>query len=150
MRSLGADDAGAPAGVRLLFLLLGTAIAVSVVHYVDNVAAYEAYPEPASGFAPSRELIAASWFAFTAFGLAGYVLLRRNRDLAAAACLAAYSGSGLIGFGHYTVDGATGMPWWRQAHIVADIACGIAVLAFAFWLVRRRDPARSRAVGAGS
>jgi hypothetical protein len=29
------------------------------------------------------------------------------------------------------------MPWWRHAHIVADIACGFAVLAFAAWAVRR-------------
>ncbi len=127
--------------VRALRGLLAVAIAVSVVHYADNVANYGAYPEPTTGFAPSRGLIAASWFAFTAFGIAGYVLLRRSHATAAAACLAAYSGSGLVGLGHYTVEGATGMPWWRQLHIGADILCGAAVLAFALWVLRRRAPA---------
>lgn len=150
MSVLTGEARRAPSGLGFLRVLLAVAIAVSIVHYADNVAAYGAYPEPASGFAPSRGLIAASWFVFTALGLAGYVLLRRGRVLAAAACLAAYSGSGLIGFGHYTVEGATGMPWWRHTHIVADIACGIAVLTFAFWLLRRRDAGRSRAAGAGS
>ena len=48
-------------GMRLLQGLLFAAVTVSVVHYVDNVVNYADYPEPASGPAPSRELIAASW-----------------------------------------------------------------------------------------
>ncbi len=64
------------------------------------------------------------------------MLLRRGRIVAAAACLALYSGSGLVGIGHYTVD-MGGQPWWRHAHIAADIACGIALLAFAVWTARR-------------
>ena len=123
---------------RVLWLLLGAAVTVSVVHYTDNVLGYDAYPQPDGGPSPSRGTIAISWFAFTAFALAGAVLLRRGHALAAAACLAAYSGSGLVGIGHYAVEGATGMPWWRQAHIVADILCGAAVLAIALWLARRR------------
>jgi hypothetical protein len=133
--------ASAGAGeVRALRAVLIAAVAVSVVHYADNVANFAEYPEPESGPAPSRDLIAVSWFAFTAFALAGYLLLRRGRLVAAAVCLAVYSGSGLVGLGHYTVEGATGMPAWRQAHIVADIACGAAVLALALWLVRRPNP----------
>ena len=78
-------------------------------------------------------MIGAAWFVFTAFGIAGFLLFRDGRARAAALCLAVYSGSGLVGLGHYTVAGATDMPWWRQAHIVADILCGIAVLAFALY-----------------
>jgi uncharacterized iron-regulated membrane protein len=37
------------------------------------------------------------------------------------------------------------MPWWRQAHIVADITCGIAVLAFAFTTVRAAGRAATAA-----
>ena len=128
--------------IRTLRLLLGIAIAVSIVHYVDNVANYDAYPQPTSGPSPPRELIAVSWFVFTAFGLAAYALLKRARVKAAAVCLAVYSISGLVGLGHYSVDGATDMVWWRQLHIVADIVCGVAILAFAARLVhRRRAPA---------
>jgi hypothetical protein len=61
---------------------------------------------------------------------------------AAAICLAVYSGSGLVGFGHYTVEGATAMPAWRQAHIVADILCGLAMITLALWLVRRERATR--------
>jgi len=125
--------------------LLAVAIAVSIVHYVDNTLNYDAYPQPTSGPAPSQLVVGVSWFAFTAFASAAYVLLRRGRTTAAAICLALYSGSGLVGLGHYTVPGATDMPWWRQAHIVADITCGVALLACALWLARRsRVPIEAR------
>ncbi len=133
----GGGPDGLGTALRRLRVLLGVAIAVSIVHYVDNVANYDAYPEPTSGPAPSAALIAVSWFAFTAMGVIGYARLRRGDVAVAAACLAAYSVSGLVGLGHYTVEGATTMVWWRQLHITADIACGLAVFAFAIWLWRR-------------
>ncbi len=121
----------------LLGALLAVAIAVSVVHYADNFVNFEDFPEPASGPAPTATVIAVSWFVFTAAGLAALVLFRRGHVAAAGAALAFYSVSGLVGLGHYTVPGAGAMPWWRHAHIAADILCGIAVLAFAVWAVRR-------------
>jgi hypothetical protein len=124
-------------GLRILRPLLLVAVAVSIVHYVDNTINYGDYPQPTSGPAPSQGLVAFGWFFFTAFGFAGYLFLARARVTAAAICLAVYSGSGLVGFGHYTVRGATDMPAWRQAHIVADILCGIAMITLAFWLVRQ-------------
>jgi hypothetical protein len=125
--------------------LLAVAIGISIVHYVDNTLNYDAYPQPTSGPAPSQLVVGLSWFAFTAFAMAAYVLLRRGRTTAAAICLALYSGSGLVGLGHYTVPGATDMPWWRQAHIVADITCGVALLTCALWLARRsRVPIEAR------
>lgn len=130
-----------------LFVLIGAAFVVSVIHYVDNVVNYDAYPVPGPDalLAPSAGLIAVAWFVFTAFGAAGLVLALRGRFPLAAVALAVYSGSGLIGFGHYTVDGAFDMVWWRQAHIVIDIALGIGVLSFALWLALR-GPHRRRAV----
>jgi hypothetical protein len=126
--------------------LLTVAVLVSLVHYTDNTLNYDAYPQPAGGPAPAQPAVAVSWFAFTAFALAGYLLLRRGRVPAAAICLAVYSAGGLIGIGHYTVAGATSMPWWRQADIVADIACGVAVLALAVAFARQRHglPAAAR------
>jgi hypothetical protein len=118
------------------------AILVSIVHYVDNTFNYDDYPQPTSGPAPSQGLVAFAWFFFTAFGVAGYVLLSRARETAAAICLAVYSGSGLVGIGHYMVKGATDMVWWRQAHVVADILCGVAMIAFAFALARRERATR--------
>ena len=60
------------ATLRTLRVLLAVAIAVSVVHYADNVANFADYPEPDSGPAPSRTVIAVAWFAFTAAAVAGY------------------------------------------------------------------------------
>ena len=126
----------------LLRALLITAVAVSVVHYTDNYVDFAEYPQPDGGPAPSRTVIGLSWFAFTAFGVAGYRAFRRGRERLGAALLAVYSGSGLVGLGHYTVD-MGGQPWWRHAHIVADIACGLALLAFAVRAMRQKpQPAR--------
>lgn len=124
---------------RTLGWLLGIAVLVSIVHYVDNYVNYDAYPVPDPDAAvptPSAGLVATGWFVFTAFGVVGLVLWLRRRITLASVALVGYSVSGLIGIGHYLTPGATDMVWWRQAHIVADIACGAAVLGFALWAAR--------------
>ena len=125
-------------GQRILLALLGIAFLVSVVHYTDNYVNYADFPHGGSVPEPSRALVGSSWFLFTAFGVAGLVLFMRRRVVPAAICLTAYSVSGLVGLGHYTVPGATGMVWWRQAHVVVDIVLGVLVLAFALRLVTTR------------
>lgn len=115
---------------RILTILLAAALVVSVVHYADNTLNYGDYPLAADVPNPSRALVGASWFLFTAAGLAGYLLFRRRVSNAALALLALYSGSGLVGFGHFAAEGAWDMPLLRLAHIVADIGVGIAILAF--------------------
>jgi hypothetical protein len=118
-------------------LLLGVAIAVSIVHYVDNTANYDDYPLSDDLPNPSQGVVGGAWFFFTAFAVAAVVMLRQGRERAAALCLAVYSGSGLVGILHYTVPGTGDFPWWRHAHIVSDIVLGIAVLAMAVRLARR-------------
>ena len=130
---------GTSAGVALVVV----AFLVSVVHYADNVLSYDDYPQPAPGSAipsPPVEVVAGDWFVFTAFGLTGLALLLRRRVVPAAVCLAVYSGSGLVGVGHYTVPGALDMVWWRQLHVVVDIAVGIALLGFAWWVFQANRP----------
>lgn len=124
-------------GWRLLNVLFWSAVAVSVVHYTDNYFNYDAFPQPDSAIPdPSKTVIGAAWFVFTAAGLTGYFLYRTRYRLAAAGCLAFYSISGLVGFGHYLAPEMTDAVWWRQAHVVADIALGIAMLSFAMWSAR--------------
>ncbi len=127
----------APA-TRLLLVLLGVAFAVSVVHYTDNYFNYDDYPQPGPDDlpAPSATVVGLAWFVFTAFGALGVWLWFRDRVTGAALALTGYSVSGLIGFGHYAVPGATDMVWWRQTHVVVDILCGIAILGFALWAAR--------------
>lgn len=126
---------------RVLLSLLGIAFVVSVIHYIDNVINYADYPLPASDalLAPSERVIAVAWFVFTAAGLLGLWAWFRHRILTAALGLTAYSVSGLIGIGHYTVPGATDMVWWRQTHVMVDILCGVAVLGFALWAALNRQ-----------
>lgn len=131
-------------GLRVLLVLMSVAVPVSIVHYTENAINYADYPQSVPGGVPNPPdwMIAPSWLAFTAFGVLGLWLFVRGRITAAAIAVAVYSGSGLIGFGHYTIPGAFDMVWWRQAHIVADIICGLLLFAFAIWsvvILRRND-----------
>ena len=124
--------------VRILSWVFAVAVVVSIVHYTDNYVNYDDYPQSRTVPNPSAALVLGAWFGFTAAGLAGYLLFRRRPSAVALVLLAAYSGSGLVGIGHYLVPGATSMPWWRQVHVSLDIACGIAVFSFAIWAARAR------------
>lgn len=131
--------------VRLLSWLFLGAFLVSVIHYLDNFVNYADYPQGRTSLNPPAVLIVWAWFFFTTAGLAGFLLFRRAPSALALALLIVYSGSGLIGVGHYVVPGALDMPWWRQAHIVLDILFGIALLSFAIRaaLARRRITQRA-------
>ena len=71
------------------------------------------------------------------------MLFKRGRIRAAALLLIVYSTSGLVGVGHYTVPGMVDQPVWRQLHVLADIALGACIFAFAVWaaVARRTSPA---------
>ena len=124
---------------KALSWLFALAVLVSVVHYVDNYVNYDDYPVPDADSSlpvPSAALVAIGWFVFTAFGGVGMLLWFRRHITSAAIALTGYSVSGLIGFGHYAAPGAFDMVWWRQAHVIADILCGAAILGFALWAAR--------------
>jgi len=128
--------------VRILSWIFAAAVLVSIIHYTDNYLNYQDYPQARTAPNPSADLVLGAWFGFTAAGLAGYLLFRRRPSDLALALLLAYSGSGLIGIGHYLVPGATSMPWWRQLHVCLDIACGIAIFSFVIWALRARRGGR--------
>jgi uncharacterized membrane protein YccC len=121
--------------LRALNAVFFAAVVSSVVHYTDNYLAFDEFPNGGPGPAITEDAIWIAWLVFTAFGVAGYVLYRRGATVPAAALLAVYSLSGLIGVGHYTAPGMSELAWWRHVHIGVDIACGAAVLAFAIWRV---------------
>ena len=131
----------------LLTWLLAVAIAVSVVHYADNYFNYEDFPH-GSGPEPSAGLVLAAWFILTPLGIAGWVFFRRGDVATAGLLLMAYSFSGLVGIGHFTVGGMTDEPAWRLAHVIADILLGTAIFGFGLWAFlsgRGRASGRSRA-----
>jgi len=125
--------------VRILTAIFAFAVVVSIVHYTDNYANYHDYPQPKTLSDAPELLVPAFWVGFTAAGVAGYLLFRRGPSNLALILLAVYSGSGLVGIGHYTAAGATSMPWWRQAHICLDITSGIAMFSFVLWAAATRD-----------
>jgi hypothetical protein len=135
--------------VRILSWIFAFAVVVSIVHYTDNYVNYQDYPQPRKAPNPSAGLVLGGWFSFTAAGLAGYLLFRRGPSDLALVLLVAYSGSGLIGIGHFLVPGGTSMPWWRQLHVSFDIASGIAMFSFAVWAARARPARFRRAARAG-
>ncbi len=123
--------------VKTLTGILAVALVTSIVHYTDNYLAFDQYPQSDSGPAITDDTIWIAFVVLTAAGVAGYLLYRRGQIRPAVALLAVYSVSGLVGIGHYSAPGMSELAWWRHLHIGVDIACGIAVLAFAVWSARR-------------
>ena len=123
--------------IRLLNIVFFTAVASSLVHYTDNYLAFDRFPNDGVGPSITADSVWIAWIIFTAFGIAGYVVYRRGQIREGSALLAVYSISGLIGIGHYTVPGMTDAVWWRQAHVIADILLGIAMLATAVWIAQQ-------------
>ena len=134
-RNTVATDAKVERARTILPAIFWTAVVVSIVHYTDNFANYGDYPH-GSGPEPSSGVILAAWFVFTPLGLAGYFLYRRGEIRTGSMFLLAYSGSGLVGIGHYAlVSGMTEQPAWRQAHVIADVLLGASIFAFALWSI---------------
>ena len=130
--------------VRLLNIVFFSAVASSIVHYTDNYLAFDRFPQASSGPELTDNMIWIAWVVLTAFGVAGYVLYRRGQVRRGSMLLAVYSISGLVGLAHYTAPGMSELAWWRHAHIWIDIACGVAVLAFAVWSVQQTRPVAPR------
>jgi hypothetical protein len=116
---------------RTLKLLVGTTIALSLVHYTDNYVNFDVYPQKGAPIEISRDLVWIGWLLYTGFGLVGYRLFNQGRIRLASFCLAVFSISGLISLAHYSAPGMSEVVWWRHVAIWVDIALGAAVLAFA-------------------
>jgi hypothetical protein len=119
-----------------LQIILLAAVLSSIVHYTDNTIRFDSYPQDDPELV-SRPMIPVSWVLFTAFGALGYVLFRRNRWWAAAACLAVYSISGLISPLHYLYGSLSEFDVAQHVFILTDGIAGLAVLGFAVSLLRR-------------
>jgi hypothetical protein len=125
---------------RLLQLLLAVAIAESFVHYLDNTLEYDDYtvadPSILGGLV-ERWVIPIGWVLFTAAAAVGYRRFRANDWPRAAAWLGGYSASGLISVLHYTDISVDDLNAFQNAFVLADVALGALVLAFALWTALR-------------
>ena len=129
---------------RLLQVLLAVAVVESFVHYTDNTLRYDDYtvPDPSVlGGLVQRWVIPVSWVLFTAAAVVGYRRFRQGRFPEAAAWLGAYSVSGLISVLHYTDISPDDLSPFQNLFVFADIALGVALLAFALSLVARNQQA---------
>jgi len=128
--------------VRRVFV---TALALSVVHYVDNTVRFADYTGGKSGFV-TRAMIPISWVLFTAAGVAGYRLLTRGNRSLGGSLLGAYSVSGLIGILHYTTVPPGDFDWFQNTFIGLDFLAGLAVFVLAVRIVTGR-PVRAAQPG---
>lgn len=132
---------GAQPSIRVLQVLLGAAVAVSVVHYVDNTLRWDDFvaadPADRSLSFIARWTIPVAWVAFTACAVMAYRRFQEQRWAPAAAWLGAYSGSGLVGLGHYLDLSPSDLDPFQNAHVMIDIALGAAILVYAVRLSLR-------------
>jgi len=123
--------------VNWLRVILVATVLSSIVHYTDNYIRFDEYPQDEPKLI-SQPLVAIGWASFTVLAVAGYVLYRRGQWRRAALCLAIYSLSGLISPLHYLSGAWSEFDALQHTFILADAACGAAVLAFAAWAVRAK------------
>lgn len=124
--------------VRVVRVVLGAAIASTLVHYTDNLVNIEDYPQP---HWINHAVIPTAWAILTAIGLGGYALFRRGSYTAAGVCLLVYSYTGLSSLGHYSYGPMSEFTTKMHAGIWLDAVTGTAVLVVALWLLiggRRR------------
>lgn len=129
--------------LTLLRRLLMVAVAESFVHYLDNTLRYRDYTgrnPPAISSWIAQWIIPVSWVLFTMIAVIGYRRFREGRWSHASAWLAIYSLSGLVSVGHYAGISVSDLSVFQNVFVFADIAAGVAVLAFAIWTARAGDP----------
>lgn len=124
--------------VRRVFV---TALALSVVHYIDNTVRFDDYTGGKPGFV-TRAMIPVSWVLFTAAGIAGYRLLKKGNRGTGGSLLGVYSVSGLIGIGHYTTVSPGDFSAFQNTFIALDFLAGLAVFVMAVRLVTTRAVSR--------
>ena len=115
------------ARIRIVF---GTALLLSLVHYIDNTVRYDDYTGGKSSFV-TRPMIPLSFVLFVAAGIAGYRALQHGDRTKGGWLLAIYSISGLVGVGHFTTVSPSDFSAFQLTFIVLDFLAGLAVFVLA-------------------
>jgi hypothetical protein len=120
---------------RLTVSVFVAAVAVSIVHYVDNVARFDRYTgsDPALPWI-NEVVIVIAWFVLTAAGVWGIRQFRAGERGRAALGLGVYSTSGVVGIAHFIDVSASAMDAFQLTFVLVDVALGVAVFAIALWL----------------
>jgi len=132
---------------RTLLVLLVLYGAASFVHFVHNAEFLADYPNmPASW---SRTDVYGAWFAMTAIGLIGLLLVVRGLRIAGLLFVVAYAGFGLDSLGHYVLAPMAAHTAAMNATIIAEVTTAAMLLVEAVRLVAQRTmSSKSRALDA--
>jgi tryptophan-rich sensory protein len=128
---------------RLLRVILALAIVESLVHYTDNTLRYDDYVIDHPTFPGSlvkQWVIPVAWVLFTLVAVAAYRAFRDGRRTQAAVLLAVYSVSGLISLAHYVDISLSDLSLFQNVFVLADVALGLLILAFALNTARSSTP----------
>ena len=147
--ALGPDMRVAPSVGTVRAVVFGTT-AVTLFHFTDNTVNVDTYPQ--GGWQPEwfEFVVAVAWVLYTAVGVAGYVLYRRERWRAAHACLLIYGYLVISSLGHFLYGSPADLTTRGLASVVVDAAAGTVVIAVAIWSIlarRSRAPQAGRATG---
>ena len=119
-----------PAEIARVRIVFGTALLLSLVHYIDNTVRYDDYTGGKSSFI-TRPMIPLSFVLFVAAGIAGYRYLKQGNRTRGGWLLAVYSVSGLVGVGHFTTVSPSDFSAFQLTFIVLDFLAGLAVFVLA-------------------
>jgi hypothetical protein len=116
-------------------LVVLASVLATTFHFTDNYVSFETYPQP--GWVTEASVLV-SWPLLTAFGVAGYLLYRRERFAAANVCLVIYSYAGIGSLGHFLSGSPDAFTTRGLVSVLIDGVAGAAVLAVAVWSILAR------------
>jgi hypothetical protein len=118
----------------LVFLL--AYCAASLLHYAHNAAFLDEYPNMPAWLSPIG--VYAAWLAATAFGVAGYLLIRGGRWPAGLALVAVYGALGFDGLSHYSLAPYSAHTFTMNLTILLEAATALLVIAAAAGMAVQR------------
>jgi hypothetical protein len=124
------QTANARRRLTVLKAIIAAEVLSTAIHYTHNFVAVSRYPGPRDLYTVTRIAILISWPLLTWIGLTGYRRYRDGRYPEARVCLAVYSLTGLVTFGHF-IYGNPQIPAPFYATLFTDGLTGLAVLGFA-------------------
>lgn len=119
---------------RWLLVVLAVNVGASILHYVDNIVFFHAYPEP---HWINPRIIDAFWFVMTPFAVLGYVLYGKGLRTYSYICFYLYSLMSLLVLGHYRYGSIWEMSLKINLLIFVEAFAAVALIAYTMWLQSR-------------
>jgi len=116
---------------RGLLVILAINVLTTILHYVDNIAFFHTYPEPAW---INPQIIDAFWFVITPIVVLGYVLYSKGLHPYSYLCLYLYSLLSLLVLGHYGTGSMLEMSFKINFLILLETFAAVTLIAYTAWL----------------